>query len=57
MKRGLSPPVLNALAIGFLIGIVIYSAAANTLGFLTLIPLYFAYRLLKGSDKTDAQDD
>jgi hypothetical protein len=56
MKRRLSPEVLNALVIGFMIGIVIYSVAVNSVGFLTLIPLYIAYRLLKGSDKPDTRD-
>ncbi len=30
-----------------MIGVIIYSAAKNTWGFLTLIPLFFIYRLLK----------
>ncbi len=34
----------NALLIGFLAGIVLYSVAQNAWGFLTLIPLYFIYK-------------
>jgi hypothetical protein len=40
-------PVTNAVFIGFLVGILIYSAAKNTWGLVTLIPLYLLYRLLK----------
>lgn len=39
-----------AVMIGFLIGIVIFSFAHNSWGFLTLIPLYFAYKLIKNPD-------
>lgn len=42
-----SNAVTSALFIGFLIGIVIYSAVKNTWGFFTLIPLFIAYKLTK----------
>ena len=45
-KKMKSFPIANALIIGFLMGIVIYSFAKNTLGLLTLIPLYFVYRIV-----------
>lgn len=38
--------ITNALIIGFLIGIIFYSLAKNTWGMLTLIPLYFVYKLI-----------
>lgn len=38
--------ITNAVLIGFLIGIVIYSIMKNSLGFFTLIPLFFAYKLI-----------
>ncbi len=41
-------PVASALFIGFLAGIVIYSAVVNSWGLLTLIPLYLIYRMVKG---------
>ena len=41
--------ITNAVLIGFLIGIVIYSIAKNSLGFFTLIPLFFAYKLINNS--------
>ena len=40
-------PVTKALFIGFLVGVLVYSAAKNTWGLVTLIPLYLLYRLLK----------
>jgi hypothetical protein len=47
LQRMKQSPIVDALFIGFLIGIVIYSVVAQTWGFLTLIPLYLIYRLLK----------
>ncbi|MEZ4930965.1 MAG: FUSC family protein [Saprospiraceae bacterium] len=38
--------IINAVLIGFLIGIVIYSVAKNNFGFFTLIPLFFIYKLI-----------
>ena len=38
--------VLNALLIGFLIGIIFYSLVKSSWGFFTLIPLYIIYRLV-----------
>lgn len=40
-----------------MIGIVIYSAANNTLGLLTLIPLYFAWRLVRKTPTEDTSDE
>jgi len=45
-KKKKSNSILNAVLIGFLFGIVVYSVVKNTLGFLTLIPLFFAYKLV-----------
>lgn len=38
--------ITNALFIGFLMGIVVFSIVKNTWGMLTLIPLYFAYKIV-----------
>ena len=38
--------ITNALIIGFLLGIIVYSFAKNSCGLLTLIPLYFTYKLV-----------
>lgn len=48
-KKMKSASIQYALLIGFLVGIVIYSAVKNTIGFFTLIPLYFIYKLVKNS--------
>lgn len=48
-KKMKSTAIMNAVLIGFLIGIVIYSTVKNTLGFFTLIPLIFAYKLINNS--------
>lgn len=45
-KKKKSNSIMNALLIGFLIGIVIYSVVNNSLGFFTLIPLFFVYKLI-----------
>jgi len=45
-KRMKSTSIANAVLIGFLIGIVCYSIIKNSLGFFTLIPLFFAYKLI-----------
>lgn len=39
--------IINATLIGFLIGIVAWSIFKDTWGLVTLIPLYFIYRLTK----------
>jgi hypothetical protein len=49
-----SNAVLNALFIGFMIGIVVYSIINNTFGLVMLIPLFIAYKLLT-KPKQDAQ--
>lgn len=46
-KNGKASPVFDAFFIGFLVGIIIYSVAANSWGFLTIIPLYLIYIFLK----------
>ncbi len=48
-KRVKSNAIINAVLIGFLIGIVFYSIAKNSLGFFTLIPLFLAYKLINKS--------
>lgn len=40
-------PLIDAFFIGFLVGILIYSAAANGWGFVMLIPLFLIYLFLK----------
>ncbi len=45
-KKQKSTAITNALLIGFLIGVIVYSIFQNTWGLLTLIPLYFVYKLI-----------
>ena len=48
-KKMKSTTIINALLIGFMVGIIIYSVVKNTLGFFTLIPLYIVYKLVNNS--------
>jgi riboflavin transporter FmnP len=48
-KKKKSSSITNALLIGFLIGILIYSIVKNSLGFFTLVPLFLAYKLMDNS--------
>ncbi|MBK6348133.1 MAG: FUSC family protein [Bacteroidales bacterium] len=45
-KKLKSFSITNALFIGFLAGIIIFSIVKNTWGMLTLIPLYFIYKMV-----------
>lgn len=45
-KKIKSASITDAVFIGFLIGIVFYSVMKNSVGFFTLIPLFFAYKLI-----------
>lgn len=53
-KKLRSRSVLNAFIIGFMIGIIIWSILKSTLGLLTLIPLYFIYKLANNSKNDKA---
>lgn len=48
-KKMKSAAQLNAVLIGFLLGILVYSVVKSTLGLATLIPLFFAYKLINNS--------
>jgi len=49
-KKQKSTATMNAVLIGFLAGIIFYSVIKNTWGFLTLIPLFLAYKLINKSN-------
>ena len=53
-KNSKPSPIIDAFFIGFLVGVIIYSIAANSWGFLTLIPLYLIYIFLKKPKKYEA---
>lgn len=40
-------PITNAVLIGLLLGIVVFSVFQQTFGFLMLIPLFFIYKLIR----------
>ena len=48
-KKMKSTNIINAALIGFLIGIIIYSVVKNSLGFFTLIPLFFVFKAINSS--------
>ena len=39
----------NAFIIGFMLAVVVWSIAKNTVGLFTLIPLFFIYKLVNNS--------
>lgn len=53
-KKMKSTNIINAILIGFVIGVIIYSVAKNTVGFFTLIPLFIIYKLVNGSKNNAA---
>lgn len=48
-KKLKSASIINAVLIGFLAGVIFYSVIKNTWGLLTIIPLFFAYKLANKS--------
>lgn len=48
-KKLKSSSIINAVLIGVMIGVIIYSVAKNTWGFLTLIPVFIIYKLVQNS--------
>jgi hypothetical protein len=53
-KKNKPSPLIDAFFIGFLVGILIYSAAANSWGLVTIIPLYLIYLFLKKPKQYEA---
>jgi ABC-type phosphate transport system permease subunit len=45
-KKLKSFSITNALLIGFLAGVIVYSVVKNSWGMFTLIPLYFIYKMI-----------
>lgn len=56
-KKKQSMDITNALIIGFMMGVVVYSIVKNTWGFFTLIPLFIAYKLYNNSKKDKALEE
>lgn len=55
-KKIRSFSITNALFIGFLGGIIFYSVVKSSWGMLTLIPLYFIYRLVNDPQNKRRKD-
>lgn len=53
-KKAKSNSITNALFIGALAGIIIYSIVKNSYGFITLIPLFMIYKLVGKPVKDEA---
>lgn len=53
-KNNKPSPIIDAFFIGFLVGIIIFSVAANTWGLVTLIPLFIIYVFLKKPKQYEA---
>lgn len=53
-KNNKPSPIIDAFFIGFLVGIIIYSVAANTWGVVMLIPLVLIYAFLKKPKQYEA---
>ena len=56
-KKVKSNNIINALLIGFLIGIVVFSILKNTYGLFTLIPLYFIYKAFNKPNNNKELED
>lgn len=53
-KNNKPSPIIDAFFIGFLVGIIIYGVAANSWGFIILIPLFLIYAFLKKPKRYEA---
>ena len=45
-KKVKSTAIIDAVFIGFLVGVVFYSVISKSFGFLMLLPIYLAYKLI-----------
>ena len=54
-KKAKSTAILNALLIGFLIGVLVFGFVKNGFGFFAIIPLYFIYKLVNKPEIEDPE--
>ncbi len=52
-KKMKKSSILHALVIGIMFGVVLYSIFKNTWGLVTLIPLFFIYKLTRKSEHNE----
>lgn len=50
-------PILSALTIGIMIGVIAWSIWKNTVGLFTLIPLFFIWKIVNGSKNNEALEE
>ena len=53
-KRMKTRPITHATLIGFMVGVIVYSVAKNTLGLFSLIPLFIIYKLINSPGNDEA---
>ena len=53
-KKMKSTSITNAVLIGFIVGIIIYSIVKSNFGFFTLILLFFVYKIFNDSKNYNA---
>lgn len=46
-KQNKPSPLFDALFIGFMVGVLVYSAVVNSWGMVSVVPLYLIYRFLQ----------
>jgi len=49
-KKAKSASIMSAFLIGLMIGVVIFSVVTKSVGFLTLFPLYLAFRVFNNPE-------
>lgn len=54
-KKKKTSSIYTAFLIGIFLGIIVYSMAKNTWGMLTLIPVFFIYKLATHSSSIKSQ--
>lgn len=53
-KEMKSSEIVHAVLIGFMVGIVVFSVAHNTIGLVTLIPLFFIFKVFHKPERNRA---
>jgi amino acid transporter len=55
IKKAKSHKIINAVLIGFTVGIFVYSAVKNGFGFFTFFPLILTYIFIKSASRYNAE--
>ena len=56
-KKMKSDSIMHAVLHGLMIGVLIYGVAKNNLGFLTLIPLFLAYKVFNNPENSKNNEE